>query len=141
MPVGLNAAQTQKPKAHRHGLAIPLAATKTGGLATNVGEDHDRQIIMTALLDCSCNNAFLQDGGLGDKAIFALANDQLKAELFARIRTVFDDFKRQKRFQLVPDSLQVLMDQDTGEVQMSLKYLNLETNAPSDFAMILGSSA
>lgn len=123
------------------GLALPITATRVGRSARDEGDDHAAKILMIALSDCDNDNAFQQDRGLGSSMVFEVSTESLKAKILARIRTVFDDLERALLFKLVESSIQWSEGPVQGELTMSLRYIDLESDEQKTFAQTFGGGA
>jgi hypothetical protein len=113
------------------GLAIPFAVSASGGLATVDSDEQDNKIISLALGSDDNENAFQQNIGLGEDMMFDLADSQLRGKMIGRLRTVFANFQRQKRYKLVESSI-VWSDGD-GETILEFKYFNIESDEERTF--------
>lgn len=113
------------------GLAIPVRVSPSGGFAKSSGEQHDNDIIRSALGSDDNENAFEQDLGLGEAAIFDINDAQLRATVLERLRTIFARFEALKRFRLMEDTIE--WDDVPGEQILTFKYVNLETDKEQDF--------
>lgn len=92
------------------------------------GDDNDEKIIRLALLDDSNDNAFQQNPGLGMGAIFGVNDSVTKAQIMAKMLSIFTKFEAQKRFRLRPDTVQWAAMPGSGELTLRFWYWNLETD-------------
>jgi hypothetical protein len=113
------------------GLAIPFAVSSSGGLATVDSDAQDNKIISLALASDDNANAFQQNIGLGEDMVFDLADSQLRGKMIGRLRTIFTNFQRQKRYKLV-ESTVVWSDSD-GATTLEFKYFNIESDEERTF--------
>lgn len=115
------------------GLRIPVGVNKKGGAAITTGRGHDEKIISTGLSGNDNLNAFQQDPGLGEDMVFDLSDPVVRGKIMIRLRALFDDFTIQNRYRLLEDT--IVWDERTGEgeLQLSFKYHNLETDDQRDF--------
>ena len=109
------------------GIKLPITGTHTGGLATVTDDDYIRQLLMTALSDCSSGNPF-QDIGLGQDHVFQPSTQRTKGQILVRVRKVFEDFERRKLARL--NGAPRWKKGEDGEVQLYVSYYNLETDKP-----------
>lgn len=115
----------------RMGLKLPLGANKLGRGYTITGDSQDQKIINTALSSNDNSNAFQQDPGLGESMIFDISDPAVRGRIMSRLRLVFDEFTLQNRYKLLEDTLQ--WDESDGELNLTFKYANLETDDVKDF--------
>lgn len=113
------------------GLRVPVGANPGGGAALVDSDDNDNKIISLALGSCDNENAFQQDIGIGDNMVFDVSDTTLRAKIIRRLNGIFKDFEQQKRYRLVKDTIK--WEEGDGELSLSFKYLNLESDEPKDF--------
>lgn len=119
------------PASRRGDLAIPVRADSLGRLAIVQGDDLSFQTIATALRDGSNENAWRQDDALGESMVFDPSDESTRIKITIKIRQIFDDFEREKRFRLIPESL--VWTSAPGTLEVSLKFIDLETAQIKDF--------
>jgi len=98
------------------------------------GDDNDRKIIRTAMLDDSNDNAFQQNPGLGLTPIFTISDTVSKSRIMSRLVTIFQSFEAQKRYKLVQGSVNWATT-TAGELVLSFVYWNMESDNERDFEM------
>lgn len=113
------------------GLALPVRANGSGGFLLSSGNDQDTNVIKLALGDCSSENAFQQNIGLGSAMIFDINDPGSRATVIARLRSLFKRFERLKRFRLLENTIG--WQDAEGETILSFKYINLETDETQNF--------
>lgn len=113
-----------------------MGVNAQGRTATVSGEDQDRKIIRAALGDNDNNNAFQQDPGLGADMVFDINDPVTRGIILRRLRLVFQDFERQKRYRLQEDTIK--WAEDGGELILEFNYLNLESDKPESFTQRFG---
>lgn len=116
------------------GLDLPIGINKSGGMRVINGDDNDRKDIMTALSDCDNDNAYQQDLGIDD-LIFDINSDSAKMKARKSIRGIFKEFELQDRFKIFEDTIE--WGKDGGELTLSFKYHNLETDEEKAFRKTL----
>jgi len=122
------------------GLAIPLKANKSGGIARVTGDDNDTKIIRIALTDGDNENAFQQDITLGQSMIFDLMDPTLRARISMRVVRIFERFERQQRFKLFADTMAWTENSKEQTLELEFKYLNIESDETKTFAHTFGAS-
>jgi hypothetical protein len=114
------------------GLALPVGADPGGGLRISRGAENDNKIVSLALGDCSNGNAFQQDIGFGPAPIFEINDPALRSTVMMRIRQVFDNFKKERRYELVEGTVKIRSAGDPGVPEgdhiMEFRYISLEVN-------------
>ena len=98
------------------------------------GDDNDRKIIRTAMLDDSNDNAFQQNPGLGLTPIFTISDTVSKSRIMSRLVTIFQSFEAQKRYKLVQGYVNWATT-TAGELVLSFVYWNMESDNERDFEM------
>jgi hypothetical protein len=112
------------------GLASPLAVTSKGTAVVLTGSDLIKQLLFTALRDCSSGNPF-QQLGVSDENIFSISDAQSIAKLRLAVQRVFARFEVQSLARLVPgDTGLVFSKSAEGAVDVQVKYVDLETDKP-----------
>lgn len=114
------------------GISIPFRVNTYGGIALKDKDDHDAEIISTALADGDNENAFQQDITLGKENVFDVAGHQFRAATVARLKFIFKNFESEKRFKLLSSTIKWEVDDD-GNQEMSFRYVNLESDEEKDF--------
>ena len=121
----------------RRGLDVPVGVTKKGRSRTVTGDANDRKIIYTALGGNDNRNAFQQENGIGDDAIFDINDELLQGRLRQRLIDLFDGFERQNRYKLAVDDIPAFVsDPETQELTMTFQYFNLESDEPISFSRV-----
>jgi hypothetical protein len=114
------------------GLRVPVGADPTGGAALVESDENDQKIIGLALGSCDNENAFQQDVGLGNDMVFDINDPTLRARIYRRLISIFQDFETQKRYRLLRDTVRWETGEE-GELVLAFKYMNLESDEPRDF--------
>lgn len=115
------------------GLRIPVGVDSRGGTAWVEGEDNDFKTIMTALADCENENAFQQGIGLGADMIFDLEDQAIRAQIMSRLESIFAAFEAERRYKLVEESVEWSTIPDAGELVLTFRYFNMETDEEQEF--------
>ena len=115
------------------GLRIPVGVNKKGGAAIVTGLVHDQKIIDTGLSGNDSLNAFQQDPGLGEDMVFDLSDPVVRGKIMIRLRDLFRGFELENRYKLLEDTIVWDEKLDTGELNLTFKYHNLETDDRKDF--------
>lgn len=110
------------------GLRVPVGISSNGGAATDDGDDNDIKIIKTALSDGDNDNAFQQDISLGSDLVFDISDPVFRSEIVGRIIRIFNKFKLEKRFKLLRSTIRWNDEPEEGDISISFKYLNLESD-------------
>jgi len=108
------------------GIRLPISGSGSGGLVLVTDDDYLRQLVMTALADCSSENPF-QSIGLGEGHIFKERHSRTKGSILVLVQKIFEDFERRNlaRFK---EAVWQAPDAD-GELWLLVKYWNLETDS------------
>lgn len=114
------------------GLSVPMGVSPTGGMATVSGQDNNDKIIRLALGSGDNENAFQQDVCLGDDHVFDIADPAFRGHILNRIRKIFERFERQKRFKLLPETVE-WSEGAEQETVLTFRYLDLESDETSEF--------
>ncbi len=119
------------------GLKLPLGASKSGGIALVDGDLNNSKTITNALSDCGNENAFEQDKGIGLEMIFSNSENGIRANTVMRLKKIFKDFERQKRFKLLPATIEWQDGEDQTTI-LVFRYLDLESDEEKLFTFPLG---
>lgn len=114
------------------GLRLPLGANKAGRAALVSGDENDSKTISSSLSDCDNENAFQQEIGLGAGMIFDVNDPLVRAKILRRVKLIFDDFEKLKRYRLEEETLKWSRGED-GELRLEFKYLNIESDELQTF--------
>jgi hypothetical protein len=123
------------------GLNIPVGVNKQGGAKIVDGDRNDQKIIFTALSDNDSENAFQKGLGLGSDMIFDVNDPKLRALILRKVKTIFDDFFRLHRFKLLANTIAWDSDETAGELKLTFKYLNIESDEVNTFSKSFTSGA
>ena len=115
------------------GLDIPVGVNSSGSAATLTGDEQDKKIISLALGSDENENAFQQDIGLGNLAIFKSNDQRTRTEVIRRIKVIFEFFESQHRFKLIEDSITWEEGSSNGEMVLEFYYLNIESDELTPF--------
>jgi hypothetical protein len=116
---------------------MPFSAGPHGGLRLSTGDEQDNNIIRAALGSQDNNNAFQQEDSVGETSIFDINDEATQAVVVGKIRRVFEQFERLKRFKLIESSIRLL--REDGDQVLYFKYLNLETDREQEFSRNMSS--
>ena len=122
------------------GLKIPVGVDGSGGAALSEGEEENLKIIRLSLTSSDNENAFQQLIGLGEEIIFDIEDPASRAQVTMGVQKLFEDFEVQKRFKLLPETVAWKSDDNSGELQLSFRYQDLESDEEKPFEMMFGSS-
>lgn len=110
------------------GLSIPVGVNTSGGAALVEHDENDKKIIFAALADDSNDSAFQQSEGLGIEMMFDINDPITRVQIERKIKTIFDKFEIQKRFSLLTDSIEWSENPEEGELILSFRYVNIESD-------------
>ena len=116
------------------GLKIPVGVNAMGGVALLEGDDDAMQAIKIALTDCESENAFQQDLGLGSGMVFANNDSMLRARILNNLRSIFNQFQKEKRFKLLENTIK--WKDAEGELTLEFRYLNMESDQEKPFQKV-----
>jgi len=100
------------------------------------GDENDYKIIKMALSSDDNENAFQQDIGLGASMVFDLNDQALRAKIRRRLLQIFEDFQRQKRYKLVKESIKWGENTEEQELELTFKYINMESDEEKQFRRV-----
>jgi hypothetical protein len=123
------------------GLAMPVRVAPWGGAAISDSDENDNKIIMLALGSDDNENAFQQDIGMGEAMIFDVSDPTLRGRIVGKLRQIFRRFETQKRYRLMGDTVRWTENAATGDLELTFKYLNLESDEPQTFSRNFRSGA
>lgn len=115
------------------GLSMPVGVNPTGGAATVEHDENDRKVIWNAISDCSSENAFQQDLGLGSDMVFDISDPVLRARIQQRLFAIFKDFEAQNRYKLKANTIKWSENSAEQELILEFKYLNIESDEEQTF--------
>lgn len=122
-----------KPRGRR-GLALPIRASSGGGFVTSTGDDASFERIATALGDDENRNAFRQAASLGQAMIFDASDANVRSRIRSRLVTIFDSFEREKRYRLLPETIE--WREGVGELELTFRYHDLESDERKTFSKL-----
>ena len=112
------------------GLRIPIGVNRGGGANLEPDPQHLTTILRLALSEGNDDNPF-QQLGISDTLIFALNDSSNRGLARNAVERILNKFSERLRLdQTVP--VDVIQTGD-GEVELSFRYVNLDTNKVSDF--------
>jgi hypothetical protein len=114
------------------GLRVPVGVDNKGGSMTVEGDDDLLKVIMLALSDNDNENAFQQDIGLSQDAVFAIARPDFRARVLTQLFRIFAIFERFKLAKLNRASLAWERTSE-GEQTLSFEFVNLESDTTITF--------
>lgn len=115
------------------GLDIPVRVNSRGGSQLSEGNANDNKVIRLSLGSDDNENAFQQDIGLGVEMVFSSNDSFTRIRILARLREIFRRFEGLRRFKLREETLQWEELEGSGELILSFKYANLETDEEREF--------
>ncbi len=116
------------------GLRVPMQASATGGISKISGDENDRQVIAGYLSDGDNENAFQQNITLGVDMIFDISDPLMRPRVLTRIVRLFEFLESKKRFKLLEGTIEWdESDIANGNMIMSFRYLNLESDEPQTY--------
>lgn len=115
------------------GLAIPLIANTTGGMQLVSGDENDSKVIRATLGSDENENAFQQGIGMGDGMIFDFADPTTRNRIETRLIDIFRRFQVLRRFILRGETLKWTEIPDAGEMELSFRFVNVETDQEHNF--------
>lgn len=118
------------------GLKLPLQTNSTGGLALVNKEENNNKIIKIALSDGDNENAFQQKISLGLESIFDINDNLIRSKIILKIKNMFKKFQAEKRFVLMEDTVE--WDESGGELKLTFKYLDMESDDPKTYNQSFG---
>ena len=118
------------------GMEMPVGVNSAGGAAMVEGDENDYKIIKMALSSDDNENAFQQDIGLGASMVFDLNDQALRAKIRRRLLQIFEDFQRQKRYKLVKESIKWGENTEEQELELTFKYINMESDEEKQFRRV-----
>jgi hypothetical protein len=121
------------------GLKVPIGVNSIGGAALVNGDDNDIKIIKLALTNDDNENAFQQNIGLGEEMIFDLNDPTTRPKIISKLRRIFDKFEANNRFKLLYNTIKWEESSDDGELSLTFKYLNIESDEIKEFDQKFGS--
>lgn len=114
------------------GLKLPVGVNASGGAALIEGDENDEKIISIALGGGENEHAWQQDSTLGEELIFDFSDPTTRAKILRRLYSIFDLFRIKKRFMLKKETIE-WEGSEEGEVVLSFKYVNLESDEEKNF--------
>lgn len=129
---------THEVPERRTGLMFPLGRTSSGGLARINGHKNDMKLIQLALLTTESDNPFQQPDRDIDESIYELDDAAAHAVIRNKLETIFADFTRQKRYKLMPETIEYRRDPQNEIFEVFLKYHNLEADRIEDLNLQVG---
>jgi len=124
------------------GLRIPFQANSKGGLSTIEGDENDTQVIMTYLGDGDNENAFQQNVTLGIDMVFDIADPLMRPRVHTRLLRIFEYLESRNRFKLLEETIKWdESDIANGNMILSFRYLNLESDEPNTYEQKFSSGA
>jgi len=121
------------------GLAIPVGVNAQGRAKTADRSDFIKQTVLTAIRDCQSRNPF-QDLGIDETIIFDINDKITVARIKMRIVEIFSRFEAEALAKLDHGAAErpLHFEQTAeGELDVHIKYVDLETNRPKDIGLSL----
>jgi len=120
------------------GFALPVRASSSGGIRLVGGDENNDKLISLALGSDENENAFQQDIGLGDFMVFDTESPAIRGKIMSRLRKIFQRFEAQKRFRLLPETVEWSSDQGNQDLILQFKYHDLESDEIKTFSRKIG---
>jgi len=114
------------------GLAVPIGVGPTGGAKISSGDEQADKIIRLTLGDDESDNPFHPQRRL-DEHIFELPSTQRRGVILTRVRERFDEFERQRRFRLLPETITWDTSSEAEET-LIFRYTDLEADEVRTFS-------
>ena len=115
------------------GFKLPLQLSSTGGFDLVDSDENDFKIIKTALMNDENENAFQQNMGLGNSAIFKNNDSAQRSSLNSRLRMIFKNFEQQKRYKLLPSTVKWSTNPTSHELILEFRFISLESDEEKTF--------
>ena len=115
------------------GLAVPMRASQSGGMALVDGDTNDSKIIRCALGSDDNENAFQQNIGMGEEMVFDIADPSSRSRITRRLVEIFRRFEAQQRYILRPNTIQWEQDSTNQVTTLSFLYLQIESDQEQEF--------
>lgn len=118
------------------GLKVPVTVDGTGGAAIETDKVKQKQkLLFLAFSENNDQNPF-QSLGVSPEFVFAIKNSQLRAKANLMVRRIMSKFVG--LMELSPSDIIDYDDTVEGEVTLSFKYVDLETNTVEEFKTTFG---
>lgn len=112
------------------GLKIPVGVGKSGGAALETSSSkQNKKILLLALSEGGDNNSF-QRLGIGN-LIFKIKDVATRAQVQREIQKVIGQLS--DRIALIPNEPITFREDIEGELEVSIKYIDIETNKVEEF--------
>lgn len=112
------------------GLKIPVGVDKSGGAAVEVSSSkQNKKILLLGLSEGGDNNPF-QKLGIGN-LIFKIKDVATRAQVQREIEKVVNQLS--DRIVLLPDEPITFNESVEGELEVNIKYIDIETNRIEEF--------
>ncbi len=117
------------------GLAIPVGVNQGGGAQLEPDPQHLRTVLRLALSPGDDDNPF-QNLGLDERIIFSINDPATRGVARNIIQKILQKFS--DRLVLDPSSAVEFRQIKEGRLDISFRYVNLDTNEPTDFNFEVG---
>ena len=112
------------------GLKVPVGVSKSGGASLESDSSkQNKKILLLALSEGGDNNPF-QKLGIGN-LIFKIKDVATRAQVQREIQKVVNQLS--DRIVLLPDEPITFKEDVEGELEVSIKYIDIETNKVEEF--------
>lgn len=114
------------------GLKLPIGPDGSGRTAIISQDAQATKLISIALSDLDNDNAFQQDIGLGSDLVFEISGSPFRAEVRRRVKEIFSEFEKNKKFKLINSSIK-FSKEVPGEEVLEFQYINIESDEVVSF--------
>ena len=130
-------ARVQLPSVRDGWSSTPGPAWASGGTPLLTGSDQSLKILFLALGSDETENAFEDDRNLGYGHVFDFSDRATQAVIRRRLEVIFGRFVELRRFSLVAESVEFRPGAE-GELELSFRYIDLETDSTETFRRRFG---
>lgn len=119
------------------GLSVPVGVSKSGGAKLNREEDHLNQTLMLAFSEGDDKNPF-QNLGINSDVVFQVNDINAQAKIRRRVEQIARKFSSQ--IALDPVTPIIFEHTKEGELELTVKYIDLATNEQREFSNTFSSA-
>ena len=120
------------------GMAVPVGVNKSGGAKLNPKTNHFNQTLALAFAEGGDKDPF-QNLGISSDVIFQINDINAQAKIKRRIEQIANKFQGQ--ISLDPEMPVVFKHNKEGELEMTVKYIDLATDEEEEFTNVFSSAA
>jgi hypothetical protein len=117
------------------GFAIPVRVGKSGGVQKESGTQHLFEILKLALSGGEDDNPF-QSLGIAEQLIFQINDSAAHGRARYAVQQIINKFS--DRVALDPSTPISFEQTEEGELELSFRYIDLDTNEVNDFNEVIG---